>query len=324
VLRSRTGAIRIELDREGVLTTSPPAPTLTDRQPEPVTAIKVDVRLVNLNVKVTDQAGRPFPDLQKEHFLVFEDGIQQTVSYFEPVTAPTHLLLLLDLTGSTREKMKIILKAAARFVDTLGPQDNIAVAAFTQRFLLVSNFTHDRSLLKNRIHALKNRGSGTAFYDAMWSALDLFDEVQASRKAIVVMTDGVDSSLSNPDEYPAKHQFEDLLARAAERDSTIYPVYLDTEYDVVVRRGMDSHAAYVKAFKQLEALVEQTGGTMFRSDRVEDLEGAYQRVASELRTLYSLGYTSSNAHRDGRWRKIEVKVDRAGAVARTRPGYYAK
>jgi VWFA-related protein len=290
----------------------------------PATDIKVDVRLVNLNVRVATRAGRAIAGLQKENFQVFDDGVRQSVSHFQPLTAPIHLVLLLDLSGSTQEKMDVIVKAAARFVDALGPEDDVAVAAFARSFRLVSDFTRDRSLLKKQIRALENRGTTTGFYDAMWSALDLLDGVETLRKAIVIMTDGFDSSLMDPEKWPAKHGFKELIARAAGGDSVIYPVYLNTEDDVVFLHSRRVHAAYAKAFNQVEALAQQTGGLLFRARRVEDLEGAYRRVAVELRTFYSLAYTPANAVRDGRWHKVEVKVDRPGIVIRTRPGYYAK
>jgi len=295
-----------------------------NREPDGDNVIRLEGRLVNLNVKATDRAGRIVPDLKKEDFLVFEDGVQQEVTHFEPITAPVNLVLLLDLSGSTEGKMKVLKKAARKFIDSLSRGDRIAVAAFTRRFYLISSFTTDYELLKDRIDDIENRHSGTAYYDAMWAALDLFDAVKETRKAIVVLTDGVDNSLSDPWRWSTRHNFDELLMRVAEEDVTIYPIYLDTEYEMVVKRGQDNHEAYAKARKQLEAVADETGGMLFRADRIEDLEGVYQRVASELRTLYSLAYSPYNSQNDGRWRKISVKVNRAGVVARTRRGYYAK
>jgi Ca-activated chloride channel family protein len=286
--------------------------------------IKIDVRLVNLNVRVTDRAGEPLPNLRKEDFHILEDDIPITLSHFQPVTAPIHLALLLDLSGSTYAKMDIIISAAARFIDALRPEDNVAVATFSKGLNMVSEFSRDRSLLKRRIRALENKGTRTGFYDSMWEALDLMDGIKASRKAIVVMTDGFDSSLVGAREWPSRHTFEELLARAAQDDCVIYPVHLNTENDFQFPRAKSIHHAYAKAFKQVEELAEQTGGTLFRSKRIQDLENAYQQVAVELRTSYSLAYTPMDARRNGSWRKIEVRVDRRGALVRTRPGYFAK
>ena len=286
--------------------------------------IKIDVGLVNLNVRVMDRSGHPVANLRREDFQVFEDGIRQTVSHFQPVTAPIRQVLLLDLSGSTFARMEIIMRAASRFVDALGPDDNIALASFSQRLNLVSDFTRDRSLLKKGIRSLQNKGTLTRFYDAMWSTLDLLDRVQVSRKAIIVMTDGLDNSLMDPQKWPAQHTFQELSRRVAEGDSVIYPVYLNTELDLPYPLKKTIHRAYTKAFEQIAGLAQQSGGTLLKAGRIEDLEKAYQQVASELRTTYSLAYSPIDPARNGAWRRIEVKVDHHGVTVKTRPGYYAR
>ena len=288
--------------------------------------IKLEARLVNLNVKVTDAAGKTLPSLRKEDFVVLEDGVRQDVSYFEPVTAPLNVVLLLDLSGSTERKIKVMKKAAQKFIDSLKPTDHIAVAGFTRRFFIISNFTTDHKLLRDRIGDIKNRHSGTAYYDAMWATLDLLDEANTTRKAIVVLTDGVDNSLSNPDdsEYDPKHDFGELLARTIEADATIYPIYLDTEYETIGSGGRSGHEAYVTARRQLQSLADQTGAMMFKAERAEDLEGVYEQVAAELHSLYSMAYAPKIVRKDGKWRKITIGVDLPGAKARTKRGYFAK
>ena len=292
----------------------------------PEDVIKLEARLVNLNVKVTDATGKTLPALRREDFVVLEDDIRQEVSYFEPVNAPLNLVLLLDLSGSTEKKIKVMKKAAQKFIDSLKPNDRIAVAGFTRRFFIISNFSTDHKLLNDRIDDIKNRHSGTAYYDAMWATLDLLEEAKTTRKAIVVLTDGVDNSLDHPEdsEYDPKHGFDELLERSIEADATIYPIYLDTEYETIGAGGRSGHDAYVTARKQLQALADQTGAVMFRADRAEDLEGVYQQVAAELHSLYSMAYAPKVVRRDGKWRKISVAVDLPGAKARTKRGYLAK
>lgn len=288
--------------------------------------IKLEARLVNLNVNITDANGKTLPSLKKQDFVVYEDNVQQDVSYFEPVTAPLNIVLLLDLSGSTEHKIKVIKKAAQKFVDSLKPSDRIAVAGFTRRFFIISNFTTDHRLLKDRIGDIKNRHSGTAYYDAVWSTLDLLAEANATRKAIVVLTDGVDNSLDHPrdSEFDPKHSFAEILARVEEADTTFYPIYLDTEYETLGSRGRDGHEAYVTARNQLQALADQTGAVMFKAERAEDLEGVYQQVAAELHSLYSLAYTPKLVRTDGKWRRIGIAVSLPGAKARTKRGYYSK
>lgn len=310
----------------GAAETNSPAPAASDVELRPgEELVRVNVRTVNLNAKVTDAAGKLIPDLTKDDFLIFEDNVAQEVVHFEPITAPVNLVLLLDLSGSTKDRMKIMKKAAKKFIESLNPNTRIAVAAFTRKFMLISDFTADRKLLKDRIDDVKNFNSGTAFYDSMWATLDLFKEVQERRKAVVVLTDGVDNSISS-EQYEARHPFDELLARVAQEDATIYPIYFDTEYEVTVkhRQGQDSHESYVTARKQLQRIADDTGGTLFKAERAEDLEGVYQRVASELHTFYSVAYNPKDTNYDGRWRNVSIQIKGREAAVRTKRGFYAR
>jgi Ca-activated chloride channel family protein len=285
--------------------------------------LRVDSLLVNLNVRVTDGAGTSIGGLNKEDFRVYENDAQQEVVHFHPQTAPLTLFLLLDLSGSTEKKMDIIKRAAIRFVESLDPADRVAIAAFTSRFMRVCDFSTNRPALRNRVKGIKNKGGGTAFYDALWYSLDELDEQESGRKVLVVLSDGVDNVLQQPDDYTTKHEFQAVLERAASGQVTIFPIYLDTEYEQVVVKRNISSLAYKTARQQIDQLADGTGGTLFRADRVEDLEGVYQRVVVELRTLYSLSYYAPAKSGTGRqWRAVRVEVDRSGASARTRPGYF--
>jgi Ca-activated chloride channel family protein len=283
-------------------------------------AIRLEARLVNLNVKVTDNSGKVVAGLGKDDFLLFEEGVRQDLAFFEPNTSPVNMVLLLDLSGSTKHKTKVMKKAACKFVDSLEPSDRIAVAAFTRRFQVVSDFTADHNMLKRRIEDMKNRGAGTAFYDGTWAALDVLAGLKEARKALVVLTDGVDNSLDT--RFTPKHSFEELVGRAAEQDATIYPIYLDTEMEQVKERGEKEHLVYATARQQLNDLAEQTAGTMFKAVDEEDLKGAYKQVAAELHSFYSMAYSPKNSRSSGQWRKIAVKVSRDGGVAQTRKGVY--
>jgi VWFA-related protein len=286
--------------------------------------IKIDSRLVNLNVRVTDASGKLIPDLTKADFQIFEDNVKQELVRFEPVTTPVSVILLLDASGSTKERWKVIRKAAKTFIDTLSPNTRVAVAAFTRRFLMICDFNCDRKLMKERIDDTKNLQSGTAFYDAMWAAMNLFKEINEQRKAIVVLTDGVDNSISSED-YEPRHPFDELVARINQEEVTIYPIYFDTEFQVVVKdRGSDTHESYATARKQLHQIADDTGGTLFRADKAEDLDGVYERVANELQALYSVSYNPADKNYDGKWRTVGVKINRASAQARTKRGFYAR
>jgi len=334
--------------------TTPPAGAAREHNapPSDKDTIRLDTRLVNLNVKATDHAGRAISTLKPEDFEIYEDGVKQEIAFFEPVSAPIHLVLLLDLSGSTKDRRKVMIEAVKKFVDVLSPKDQVAIAAFTREFFVVSDFTTDRKLLKQRVDKIKKIQGGTAYYDAMWTTLDLLREVKAARKAIVVLTDGIDETLMQqrrpnwnlslpappsvrPDGVKTKHTFDDLLARVSEEDITIYPIDVGPEIKEIrinnrvpidVARGINERIRRPGeiAREQLHAIAEQTAGMVFRAMHESELEGVYQRVAAELHLLYSLAYDPKNTGADGAFRKVNIKVNRDGALARTRRGYYAK
>ena len=297
-----------------------PYPSATSTRPEDG-AIKLNTRLVNLNVKVTDRSGRSVSRLTRDDFVVLEDNVFQEIAYFEPVNAPLNLVLLLDLSGSLGSRIKLMRRTAKKFTESLDRDDRIAVATFTTRFNLACDFTSDRELLKDRIDRLENPGGDTALYDATWTALDLLARIKKARKAIVVLTDGVDSAFI-PDEEGSRRSFNELMTRAEEEDATVYPIYFDTEREVT--GGSYTPQVFATARKQLEALAVETGGVYFAAYRPEDLDGVYQRVAAELQSLYSLAYAAKDTRKDGGWRKITVTVNRPGAFLKTRRGYYAR
>lgn len=286
-------------------------------------AITLEAPLVNVNVSVTDPSGRAITDLTKEDFTVYEDGVAQTITHFSSVEAPFDLVLLLDTSGSTESKITVMKRAAQRFVDLIGPEDRMAVFAFTRRLWLIAPFTRQRFVLKESIERISG-GGGTAFYEALWQTLDALNRQSNRRRAIVVMTDGVDNSIGQPEQYPSRYTFEELFRRVEESDVIIYPIYLDTEEEMVRRQRRESSRSYAIARGQLAQLAEQTGGTLYRAATVHDLAGVYERVASELRTIYSLAYSPADAARDGRWRALRVEVHRPNVKIKSRRGYYAR
>jgi VWFA-related protein len=289
-------------------------------------AIRIETRLVNLNVKAMDRAGQPLTSLKLEDFNIYEDGVRQEVSHFKPVNAPVNVILLLDLSGSTKKKRKAMKEAAVKFVESLPAQDKVAIIAFTRRYRALTDFTTDKELMKRVLEEINGFSGGTAFYDSMWKALDQLSRLSDARKAIVVLTDGEDESIE--DGEATEHTFDQLLERSSEEDVTIYPIYFSASnhYDKVgILFGggnlMGSEKSKI-ARAQLGDLAEQTGGEVFNAQREEDLEDAYKRVAAELHTLYSLAYLPDKLKHNGEFRKITVKVNRDGALAKTRRGYY--
>jgi VWFA-related protein len=288
-------------------------------------AIVLKAALVSLNVSVTNRAGIALANLKAEDFAIAENGDTQKIEFFQPTTAPFNLVLLLDLSGSIKDKLDVVKSAALRFVDILGPQDKIAVVTFTDEIRVVSQLTNDREELKRRIKTVDRSQGGTAFYEAVWfSLLDTLRGTRGQRNAIVVMTDGVDSSLDRYNPMQSRVSFKQLTHKLEEADVIVFPIYLDTEYEEVFERGNSSSEAYAIARDQLERVAELTGGQAFKAEKVGDLSGVYKQVAAAIRTVYSVGYYPTNSERDGTFRSVRVQVNRGDAAVRTRKGYYAK
>lgn len=290
-----------------------------EAQPDSKDVIKLNTRLVNLNVNVMDRRGKKVMELKREDFTILEDGIQQEIVYFDSVNAPVNLVLLMDLSGSIGSKLNAVKKAAKKFIESLNKNDRVAIGTFTSRFNLVSGFTTDRSLLKDRINAIEWPEGDTALYDATWAVFDMLEQIKDERKAVVILTDGVDSAF-HPEEKGSTRSFDELETRAAEEDATVYPIYFDTEPEASATYSAE---VFSTARKQLQSLAEQTGGTYFSAARIEDLDGVYKRVAAELHSIYSLAYAAKDTRKDGRWRAVKVRVNREGVAALTRRGYFA-
>lgn len=286
--------------------------------------IKVDTKLVTLNVSVMDRGGRAITNLKDRNFQVFEDGVQQTISHFESVNTPFNLVLLVDLSGSIIDKIDILRRAMLRFIDTVKPEDKVAIVCFTRTIQVVCELTNDRQLLRQRLQYMHLPKGGTALYESMWFTLDqIIEPVKDQRNAIVLLSDGVDNSISVTYPIPSRVTYEQVIRKAQESNALVFPIYLDTEEENV-SQDIEKPESYVLARKQLTALAETTGGVYIRAERPENLEGVYEKIAADLRTLYSIAYYPTNSSRDGSWRKLKVKVDKGDVAVRTRRGYYAK
>jgi VWFA-related protein len=287
-------------------------------------AIKLNSSLVNLTVSAMNRSGASVANLSKENFQVFENGQPQQIEFFAPSSAPFNLVLLLDLSGSMKDKIDLVKAAALKFIDAVGKQDKIAVVAFTEQVTVISQLTSNRDLLRSRIKSIGKFDGATKFYEAMWFALvDTLRGTAGQRNAIVVVSDGVDSSIDRWDPLPTRVTFERLARRLEESDVIVFPIYIDTEYEEAMR-GNSVAENYAMARLQLERMAELTGGVAYQAEQVSDLAGVYKQVAAALRTIYSVGYYPMNAERDGTYRRVQVRVDRGDVAVRTRKGYWAK
>ena len=297
------------------------------QSPEPNEVIRVDSDLVDLKVSVLRlNSLSPVAELQQSDFLVLEDGKPQEISFFAGENAPFDLVLLLDLSGSTSKKLKLVRNSAQRFVEAARPIDRIAVVTFTNATQVVSPLTLDRNALKKAIKKIEDPGGGTNFWDSLGFVLDhiLPPQNATRRRAVVVMTDGVDNALPGIFGEGSRISFAELLERVRASDVVLFPVYLDTEKEEV-KRQRSTAVAYAMARESLAQLADTGGTRVYPAKDLKDLDAVYDQVIKDLGTVYSLGYKSNNPLRDGKWRSVAVQVvSRTGVSARTKPGYYSR
>jgi VWFA-related protein len=302
-----------------------PAPSLDTQEISEGDVIRVDSQLVTLNLSVIDRnTKRGLVGLSKSDFRLFENGAEQEILQFESSSAPFDLLLLIDLSGSTRDKVKLIRAAALRFIDAARSSDRIGVISFAGSPTIVSPLTLDRQSLRRRVSSMDTAAGDTKLYDATDFAMRelLQDTRNARRTAIIVMSDGLDGNIEGVQGEGSKLVYKDLLNRVQEFDGVLYSLWLNTEYESL--SPLDTQPeAFDAGHDRMEEMAATGGGVFYEVDRLEDLAGAYERVVSDLGTVYGLAYRPTDKVRDGKWRGIRVDVDRPSAVARGKRGYYA-
>jgi Ca-activated chloride channel family protein len=309
---------------------------------EPDEPVRVETNLVQLNIGVADHKGQAVTDLTQRDFTVYEDGVKQSISHFEPVSSPFSLVLLLDMSGSTLNFRPTLIQSALRFIDALGPEDRVEVIAFNEKIETLQRFTADRKKIAFAISEAKGRGT-THLYRALDYSLRELGKEGKRRKAIVVLTDGLDTEMSNLDRQSASQARSNdeavalvkpegaealraVLDASDQQGVTIYPLTLPSGNPKDLLPLTPQQAAiYSAARTRMQALADRTGGRLHEIHHLEEMGRLYAEVAAEMRTLYSIAYQSSNtrAH-DGKWRTINIEVSRADTIARSRPGYYAR
>ena len=297
------------------------------QSPEQIETIRVDSDLVDLKVNVVSlNPQNPSVALQQKDFLVLEDGTPQDIAFFAAADAPFDLVLLLDLSGSTSDKLKLIKKSARRFVDATRPIDRVSVVTFTDVMQVVCPLTQDRRLLRDQIDDIEKPQGGTKFWDSLRYVLAILNASGNSlrRSAIVVMTDGVDNALPDVFGDGSQTSFDQLLRMVRDSEVILFPIYLDTEAEVF-QRTRTPHSAFAIAREQLGQLASTSGSRFYRANQLRDLDDVYQQVIGDLGRIYSIGYRPTNTSRDGKWRSVTVQIqDRQDVTARTKQGYYSK
>ena len=298
-----------------------------DQPQDPVDRIRIDTDLVNLSVSVFGRnLAQTRPALQQNEFAVFENGAPQEISFFASAETPFDLILLLDLSGSTADKLGLIRKSAKRFVNASRPTDRIGVVTFTADVQVISLPTLDHEALKKSIDRIEEPRGGTNFWDALRFVLEhVLSQSRAEhrRHAVIAMTDGVDNALPDVFGEGSTTSFPELIEIVRRSDAIVLPIYLDTEKEAG-RHGTPL-SAYALAQQELIELAALGGNSIYRARKIKDLEGVYSQVVHDLGMVYSLGYRPANRMRDGAWRSVAVQlVGHPELLVRSKPGYYAK
>lgn len=268
------------------------------------------IELVSLNVTVMEGT-KYVTGLQQEDFDVFEDGAKQTLSFFSAVQQPIALAILLDTSNSMEDKIATAQEAATGFVRRMKKDDVIEVIEFNSQVRIPQPFTNDVNALERAIRQTTVNGS-TSLYNAIYVSLRGLKDQRAKnaeeirRQAIVVLSDGDDTS--------SVIEYDDVLDLAKRSETAIYAIGLRQQE---TGRGKFKEAEFV-----LRQLSQETGGRVFFPTSVGELPKIYEQISEELASQYTMAYSSKNPMRNGAWRRIDVRVNKPGASARTRRGYY--
>lgn len=281
--------------------------------------IRVEVGLVTLTATVGDRSGRPIPTLEKDDFVIYEDGVRQDMAFFRKEDDPVSVGILFDTSGSMVDKIDEVKDAVIHFIETINSQDDIFLMQFSTEAFVVQDFTDDRQRLLRAIGRLRGRGS-TSLYEAIVRGLAYVQGGRHKKKALLVITDGNDTS--------SEIGLEQAIALAQRAEVLIYCLGIGhgERGSFGHREGVFRDTVDVDA---LLAFTDVTGGKAFLlqgahfKQGVDQIDQACQQVAAELRQQYTLGYYPNNKKRDGTYRRIQVEVKNRDFTVRSREGYFA-
>jgi Ca-activated chloride channel homolog len=283
--------------RVSITPRAPTSPKSTARDSGP---IRLDVKVVQIPVTVTDPIDRPIEGLRKEDFRLFEDDVEQKIIYLSGEDAPASVGLIFDASGSMRAKMETSVAAVEQFFRTTLPGDEFLLVRFSDKPVLITGFTDDTHEISGWLHSIR-AGGWTALHDAIYLGIQKMKAARNSRKALFILSDGGD----NNSRYSAP-EIRDLVREADVR-----------VYSIGLLLGM------LQGGRFLEKISEETGGRMIRVRKLDELPEAIEKLSRDLRSQYLLGYYSTNAQNDGRFRRVRVQVNHTTVRASWRRGYYA-
>jgi Ca-activated chloride channel family protein len=311
--------------------------------------LRVDVPFVLVDVTVQDDHSKVVDDLSRQSFELYEDGIPQEIRYFSPVSTPYNIFLLFDRSGSTQDKWPLMQRAVAGFISSLRPQDHIAIAAFDAELQRELAWTSDRqkALFALPQLILPQKIGGTDFYGAVERTLRNEFKKTADRRALIVLTDGRDTSiyrqlmltnrLLEPEE---DHRYQRVLKVARTQHIPVYIIAFNTDQNLESNTlGADEYQRLRIIFPQssvperylmgvrarMEELAEASAGRILYPKKIEEIVPLYQQIGREIGTSYTIGYVSSNTQKNPSFRQIEVRTkDERLHVTQSRNGYYPR
>jgi Ca-activated chloride channel homolog len=263
-------------------------------QVKPGEGIKVDVDLTLVNVTVTDPLDRFVTGLEKEHFRVFEDGIEQEILSLSSEDVPISIGLVFDMSGSMSDKVGKAREAAVQFMRTANPQDQFFLVSFNDRAELTSGFTSSVDELQNRMMFTASRGR-TALLDAIYLGLSQMRGAHNGKRALLIISDGGDNH--------SRYNESDVKNYLKEADCQLYAIGIFDPIDVRSRTPEELEGPSL-----LSEMTEMTGGRVFPVGNLGELPDIAAKIGMELRNQYVLGYKSANPQHNGAWRKIKVKL----------------
>ena len=280
--------------------------------------VKVDTSIVTIDATVS---GASVPRLSKADFKIYEDGQEQEISTFDTSESPFDIVLLLDLSGSTADKLGLIKKTTKHFIDTKRESDRVAIVTFNSGQRVVSPLQADKEKLLKNISDIKGNGASLV-WDSEKFAIDLLklDSPVGRRKAVVVMTDGVDNDLYFGSDAGSAILFADLVEEIRNDQIAFFPILLNP--DALDRNNV---VLTQNARSTMQLIANESGGTFYTTDNLDSLNEVYERVLQDVGRVYSLGYQPKNEKRDGSWRTIKVEIPSHPELrVRARSGYYAR
>jgi VWFA-related protein len=309
--------------------------------------------LVSFTASVIGPDGKSLTSLKAENFIVYENGERQVISHFSTVDTPVDVVVAIDVSGSMQADVEVVKKAAIGFIERLRRQDRVAVVEFSREVTLLQDFTHDRKKARDALKRLR-AGTATAFYDALSVIADELLGTVGTRKALIVLSDGVDSiSFYDFSQASGKLERAGVAASFIEIDTEQYTVagvregrfalspqqleryrrtyrpddlplrYRNPSFFFPDELAEITRGLYRLARQEIRQLALRTGGRVYPLRTLTDLRSIYDQIAAELGTLYSLGYYPTNQRHDGTWRSLRVEVTVPGAQVTARSGYWA-